>query len=438
MPSYNRIKAQKASPIGTIMPWTGSTSQSALSADAIPKGWIVANGSQLKAKDYPILAQILGNLYGPFTEPGQPFVGISNSYPLYDDDDVFNLPTLNQQALIDLEGGLLSPLEQSIVGQYISLNGYEGNQPLSNVLSYIDINFSVAVEGELSGKVKGLSFEEPAFFDTIRTIPRKLGIEHTAAHTHPRPTGGFYPSVELGGSFLGLFEAGIFDTQDNEYLSGAAIGFTPDESSADRFKTGLINWTAYDPTVESLPSMNNHHHYGDAPDKIPAISTTPRTVGEYGFTGEGGGYLDDNSCVKAVQQDAVTAPFPPPGTYLGGRNYYSSDQVPESRRGSGAAIPTTDPADYYNTVPEEVGRDFPYPTTLSHNGDAFTSNSLGSHNHFTIDIAMTKGQMNLPNTILINNMTTGNIQPIDVDRGLSVQINPNTPSLVTLYIIRAY
>ena len=51
---------------------------------------------------------------------------------------------------------------------------------------------------------------------------------------------------------------------------------------------------------------------------------------------------------------------------------------------------------------------------------------------------MTNGQMNLPSTILINNMTTGNLEPIDVDRGLSVQVNPNTPSLVVLYIIRAY
>ena len=97
MSNYNRIKASKASPVGTIMPWTGSTSSSALVADAIPKGWIICNGNQLKAKDYPILAQILGNLYGPFTEPGQAFVGISNSYPLYDDDDVFNLPTLNSK-----------------------------------------------------------------------------------------------------------------------------------------------------------------------------------------------------------------------------------------------------------------------------------------------------------------------------------------------------
>ena len=45
----------------------------------------------------------------------------------------------------------------------------------------------------LSIKIRGLSFEEPSFFDTVRTIPRKLGIEHTAAHTHPRPPGEFYP-----------------------------------------------------------------------------------------------------------------------------------------------------------------------------------------------------------------------------------------------------
>ena len=149
-------------------------------------------------------------------------------------------------------------------------------------------------------------------------------------------------------------------------------------------------------------------------------------------------YQDDNTCITNVQQSAVTSPFPPPGTYLGQKNYYASSEVPLNRRSDGSTPPTTDPADYFDAVPTEVGRDFPYPTTLNHTGDAFTQASLGSHNHFTIDLAMTKGQMNLPTTLLINNMTTGNLEPIDVDRGLSVQINPNTPSLVTLYIIRAY
>ena len=173
MPSYNRIKASKASPIGTIMPWTGSTSESALSPDSIPKGWVVCNGGQLKAKDYPILAQVLGNLYGPVVEVGQPFVGITNSYPSYNDDDVFNLPLLNQTVLIDLESSLLSGQDLSVFGQYVSLNGFEGQQPVSNVLSYIDAQFNSNVEAELSGKIKGISIEDPSYFDTIRTIPRK-------------------------------------------------------------------------------------------------------------------------------------------------------------------------------------------------------------------------------------------------------------------------
>ena len=433
MPSYNRIKASKASPIGTIMPWTGSTSESALSPDSIPKGWVVCNGSQLRAKDYPVLAQVLGNLYGPVVEVGQPFVGITNSYPSYNDDDVFNLPLLNQTVLIDLESSLLSGQDLSVFGQYVSLNGFEGQQPVSNVLSYIDAQFNSNVEAELSGKIKGITIEDPSYFDTIRTIPRKLGIDHTAPHTHPRPPGSFYPSVELAGSYLGLFEAGRFEVQDAEYSTGSDTGLTNIEPLADSFQPGTITWTAYDPAATSLVDCNNHRHFGEASDVIPVVPTVDRVVATYGFTNE---YVDDNSCTSQVQQPAVTAPFPPPGSYLGLRNYYVSDQVPIERRGSGVTPPNTDVQDYYGAI--GAGRDYPYPVTLNHNGDAFTSTSIGSHNHFTIDISMTKGQMNIPTTLLINNMTTGNIEPINVNRALSVQINPNTPSLVVLYIIRAY
>ncbi len=435
MPSYNRIKASKASPIGTIMPWTGSTSESALSPDAIPKGWIVCNGGQLRASDYPVLAQVLGNLYGPVVEPGQPFVGITNSYPNYNNDDVFNLPLLNQQVLIDLESNLLTGQELSIFGQYVSLNGFEGQQSVSNVLSYIDAQFTTTVEAELSGKIKGISIEEPSFFDTIRTINRKLGVEHTAPHTHPRPENSVYPSVELAGSYLGLFEAGTFEVQDGEYQTGSDRGLTNTEPLADTFNPGTTTWTAYDPAASSLVRCDNHNHFGNAPDLIPLVPSGTRQVASYGYTNE---YTDDNSCVNAsgIRQPAVTAPFPPPGTYLGARNYYVSEEVPIRLRGNGITPPPTDPQDYYGAI--GAGRDYPYPTTLSHNGDAFTGTSLGSHNHFTIDISMTKGQMNIPSTLLINNMTTGNIEPINVNRALSVQVNPNTPSLVTLYIIRAY
>ncbi len=60
MANYNRIKSAKAVPIGTIMPWTGSSSSSAVAEDAIPFGYIVCRGQSLRALDYPLLAQLLG------------------------------------------------------------------------------------------------------------------------------------------------------------------------------------------------------------------------------------------------------------------------------------------------------------------------------------------------------------------------------------------
>ena len=336
MASYNRIKAQKASPIGTIMPWTGSSSTSDLAPDAIPRGWIVMRGQQLRAIDYPLLAQTLGNLYGPTVEPGQPFVGISNNYPNYDEDDVFNLPNLSGQSLIDLETSLIDPLDLFVIGQYTSLNGAESTQqPLTNVLSYIDINFSVDVSSELAGKIKGIDFEEPSYFDTLRIIPRKLGVEHTASHSHSRPEDGFYPSVELGGGYLGLFEAGNFDIQDSEFVTGGDIGLNSSEAQADRFNPGTITWTAYDSTANSLPTLSTFRNFSDDSDVIPIVPTGSRNVSQYGNTVE---YQDDNSCIVNVQQPAVTAPFPPPGIYLGQRNYYVSDQVPGNRLGQGVTF----------------------------------------------------------------------------------------------------
>ena len=44
MANYNRIKSAKAVPIGTIIPWTGSASSSAVLDDAIPSGYVVCRG----------------------------------------------------------------------------------------------------------------------------------------------------------------------------------------------------------------------------------------------------------------------------------------------------------------------------------------------------------------------------------------------------------
>ena len=67
MANYNRIKTQRIAPVGTIMPWGGG-SRNGENLDQVPPGYLICNqaNAQLNAADYPILAKILGNTYGPF------------------------------------------------------------------------------------------------------------------------------------------------------------------------------------------------------------------------------------------------------------------------------------------------------------------------------------------------------------------------------------
>ncbi len=418
MANYNRIKSAKAVPIGTIMPWTGSSSTSAVAEDAIPFGYIVCRGQTLRALDYPLLAQLLGNTYGPFQEPGGPAVGIQNAYPNYDEEDVFILPSLNNCSMVDLESSRLAPEDNAVVGAYITENGNDA-APLNLITSYIDVNFAVDASTTLAGKITGITLSDPAFFDTYRTIPRKLGVDHTPAHTHPRPTNsdgtnGSYPSANLQGTYVSTFMPGSYDTQGNEWTT-----VTPEplgnEDTVDNFTASEVQLTWYDPLADSLVDCTTFRDFTAASQTIPQArsASSPRTIQQYySITSN---YDDDYSCIPYVDVPAVSTPFPPEGRYNGFQNSYVGGGSVTNARKTG-----------------------PYPTTLNHNADQWASTSLASHNHFTIDLSMTRGQMRIPSTTLINNMTTGTIAPVSVDKALSVQINPNTPSLTTLVIMRAF
>lgn len=414
MANYNRIKASKSVPIGTIMPWTGSSSTSRLVDDSIPNGWIVCRGQTLRAIDYPLLAQLLGNEYGPFQEVGGPVVGIQNDYPYYGEDDYFNLPNLNQTSLVDLEGSRLDVEDIVVVGQYITRNGSDA-APLNLITSYVDVNFQIEPDSQLSGRLTGVTLQEPAFFDTYTVIPRKLGVDHTPGHTHPRPADGYYPSASPSGSYIALFTPGNYETQDSKWTTASAIDFYDADFPADRFSPGVVNLTWYDPENQSLPTMDTFLDLTTSSPYLPGTRVgTTRNISASGPTENP--YADDYSCANGeeIRMGAWAGQFPPPGLYQGRNNFYAAGDVSNDRSAG------------------------TYPVTLNHNADSWNSTSLLSHTHFTIDVAMTGTQMRVPGTILINNMTTGTVNPVSVDRALSVQINPNTPSLTTLIIMRAY
>jgi len=95
MKQYESERKMRGSAIGTILPWSGDQG-------TIPSGWMACNGQVLEAVNFPVLASILGNTYGPVN-------GLNNrTYPSYIDGDTFALPSLNTRLLADYEEDYVS------------------------------------------------------------------------------------------------------------------------------------------------------------------------------------------------------------------------------------------------------------------------------------------------------------------------------------------
>ncbi len=95
MRQYETERRMRGSAIGTILPWRGDQA-------SVPDGWLQCNGQTLEALNFPILASILGNTYGPTN-------GLNNRvYPNYIDGDQFTLPQLNTRLLADYEESYVS------------------------------------------------------------------------------------------------------------------------------------------------------------------------------------------------------------------------------------------------------------------------------------------------------------------------------------------
>ena len=95
MKQYEAEKRMRGAAIGTILPWSGDQG-------TVPKGWMACNGQVLEATNYPVLASILGNTYGPTN-------GLNGRvYPEYLTGDTFALPQLNTRLLADYEESYVS------------------------------------------------------------------------------------------------------------------------------------------------------------------------------------------------------------------------------------------------------------------------------------------------------------------------------------------
>ena len=395
MAFYNRLKTMKSAPVGTIMPWGGQSSQGNNPAN-IPTGWIVCDGRTFEAADYPLLASIIGNTYGPTD------TSIVGNFPDFDEGDVFRVPNLNGRSMIDLELSYLQdskyqfgqPDAESVIGDLISEDG-TGVTPPTIYSADTDLEFQLDPIDTMAGKIQNISLNDPTWSKTYYTIGRKLGIDHTPGHKHK----GQYTTAFPSGKYVQVFEAPTVQLSGNPNYESANLTGIQNTDTADQWPNGFGSMTYYDENTLVLTDETKTFTQDQIPK--PALA---RTIPAHGAFTEA--FTDTYNYNHHMKQ--VTGVFPPPVTIFGKPNYYNGDAG------------TT------------------YPTNLSHIGQDFTDQTVASHNHFSFDVSMNISGLRIPPNIAVNNVQSYTVNVSDIPDALNILMDNQTASQTVFMIIRAY
>ena len=395
MAFYNRLKTMKSAPVGTIMPWGGQSSQGN-NPQNIPTGWIVCDGRTFEAADYPLLASIIGNTYGPTD------TSIVGNFPDFDEGDVFRVPNLNGRSMIDLEKSYLQdskyqfgqPDAESVIGDLISEDG-TGVTPPTIYSADTDLEFQLDPIDTMAGKIQNISLNDPTWSKTYYTIGRKLGIDHTPGHKHK----GQYTTAFPSGKYVQVFEAPTVQLSGNPNYESANLTGIQNTDTADQWPNGFGSMTYYDENTLVLTEETKTFTQDQIPK--PALA---RTIPAHGAFTEA--FTDTYNYNHHMKQ--VTGVFPPPVTIFGRPNYQNGD--------AGST----------------------YPTNLSHVGQDFTDQTVASHNHFSFDVSMNIGGLRIPPNIAVNNVQSYTVNVSDIPDALNILMDNQTASQTVFMIIRAY
>jgi len=141
---YNKIRSMKGLPIGAIVPWSADQG-------SIPNGWIISNGATVATTRYPLLYEIVGNVYG----------GISGS--------TFRIPPLTntQQGIMDAYRGHY---------QYLKDRNEDAHKPVTTTLA--NDRFWTIVSTGNGDQGSTQTVEWPSSIDLVGSItgsPRMVG-----------------------------------------------------------------------------------------------------------------------------------------------------------------------------------------------------------------------------------------------------------------------
>ena len=400
MAFYNRLKTMKSAPVGTIMPWGGQSSTGS-NPNNLPTGWIACDGRTFEANDYPLLASMIGNTYGPTD------TSIVGNFPDFEDGDTFRVPNLNGRSMIDLEKSYLldtkyqfgQPDAEEKIGDLISDDG-TGVTPPTIYSADTDLQFQLDPIDTMAGKIQNIALNDPTWSKTYYTIGRKLGIDHTPGHKHK----GQYTTAFPSGKYVQVFQAAVAETTGNPNYESANLTGVTNSDTADIWPAGFGSLTYYEgegANAGNLILTNESKSFTS--DSIPTQGATRTIPGHGAYTSA---FSDSYNYQHYMKQH--TGVFPPPVTIFGRSNYYNGD---------------------VNQT---------YPTNLSHIGEDFTDATLASHNHFSFDITMNIGGLRIPPNIAVNNVQSYTVNVSDIPDALNILMDNQTPSQTVIMIIRAY
>jgi len=400
MAFYNRLKTMKSAPIGTIMPWGGQSS-SGNNPNNIPTGWIACDGRTFEANDYPLLASMIGNTYGPTDN------AIVGNFPDFEDGDTFRVPNMNGRSMVDLEKSYLLDSKYQfgqtdaydVIGDLVEGDGTTVTPP-TIYSADTDLQFQLDPIDTMAGKIQNINLNDPTWSKTYYTIGRKLGIDHTPGHKHK----GQYTTAFPSGKYVQVFQAAVAETTGNPNYESANLTGVTNSDTADQWPAGFGSLTYYEAegaNAGNLILTNQAKSFTN--DSIPVAGATRTIPGHGAYTSA---FADSYNYQHYMKQH--TGVFPPPVTIFGRSNYYNGD----------------------------VGST--YPTNLSHIGEDFTDATLASHNHFSFDITMNIGGLRIPPNIAVNNVQSYTVNVSDIPDALNILMDNQTPSQTVIMIIRAY
>ena len=434
--SYNNVRVNEGCAIGTIIAFAGGTSN-------IPKGWLACDGRLYNGSDgsggvprgYDQLYAVIGNTYGG-------------------DAPNFKVPKL-QGATADLQPGTTmqnqpggpAPSEYT---QYLGEYGVPNTNPNAdwtavNTETTFDLRVEIlpVEETRLSCIIEDITLNEPSFSGTISFVPRLLGDHHFGTHSH----GGTYPSIKRDPTRFGLLidglppEGVIFsqstDVRNYPCESNGNYGYRPDGTGCSYVVvTGVQGG---DSIGRISPYVRNDRGTNDIDDDLFTYVTGSQYWGTNIIATSGGNYSTNIYAQGHLQGADVGEDWNLPSNY--------PDTPPFSFPARNVISPNSDCRDRIMTregyAPDGIVSDnttgfFGYPVCLNNNNDTWDG---FAHTHPSITYDINMGSMKAPSTIFINNVTVGDVQPVNSAFTEVANIDFDATDGVSanlMYIIRAY